>query len=107
MNKLVAFYAAAVCAGVMFCAAPASALSLKACNDEWNGMKTAGTVGGTRCGAGRTGSHRGRQAGGPCRARGSRRSRVPVHRVVEVFQRVGRQGAATYLSRSVPRQQGQ
>jgi hypothetical protein len=45
MNKLVAFYAAAVCAGVMFCAAPASALSLKACNDEWNGMKTAGTVG--------------------------------------------------------------
>jgi hypothetical protein len=45
MNKLVAFYAAAVCAGVVFCAAPASALSLKACNDEWNGMKTAGTVG--------------------------------------------------------------
>jgi hypothetical protein len=45
MNKLVAFYAAAVCAGVMFCTAPASALSLKACNDEWNGMKTAGTVG--------------------------------------------------------------
>jgi hypothetical protein len=45
MNKLVAFYAAAVCAGVMFCAAPASALSLKACNEEWNGMKTAGTVG--------------------------------------------------------------
>jgi hypothetical protein len=29
----------------MFCTAPASALSLKACNDEWNGMKTAGTVG--------------------------------------------------------------
>jgi hypothetical protein len=45
MNKLVAFYAAAVCAGVVFCAAPASALSLKACNEEWNGMKTAGTVG--------------------------------------------------------------
>jgi hypothetical protein len=45
MNKLVAFYAAVLCAGIMFCAAPASALSLKACNEEWNGMKTAGTVG--------------------------------------------------------------
>jgi hypothetical protein len=45
MKKLVAFCAAAACAGFVFSAAPASALSMKACNDEWNGMKTAGTVG--------------------------------------------------------------
>jgi hypothetical protein len=45
MKKLVAFCAAAACAGLIFSAAPASALSMKACNEEWNGMKTAGTVG--------------------------------------------------------------
>jgi hypothetical protein len=36
--------AVAICAG-MFIAAPASALSLKACNDEWNAMKANNTVG--------------------------------------------------------------
>jgi hypothetical protein len=45
MKKLVALCAAAIGVGVMFSAAPASALSMKACNEEWNGMKTAGTVG--------------------------------------------------------------
>src|ERR1700758_2427350 len=36
--------AVALCVG-MFAAAPANALSLKACNDEWNGMKANNTVG--------------------------------------------------------------
>ena len=46
MKKLVAFCAAAACAGLMLSAAPASAQNcLKTCNDEWNAMKTAGTVG--------------------------------------------------------------
>jgi hypothetical protein len=45
MKKPVALCAAAICAGLMFSSAPASALSMKACNEEWNGMKTAGTVG--------------------------------------------------------------
>jgi hypothetical protein len=46
MKKLVAFCAAAACAGLMFSAAPASAQNrMKTCNDEWNAMKTAGTVG--------------------------------------------------------------
>jgi hypothetical protein len=46
MKKLVAFCTAAACAGFMFSAAPASAQNrLKTCNDEWNAMKTAGTVG--------------------------------------------------------------
>jgi len=36
--------AVAICVG-MFAAAPASALSLKACNDEWNAMKANNTVG--------------------------------------------------------------
>src|ERR1700758_990950 len=36
--------AVALCVG-MFAAAPANALSLKACNDEWNGMKADNTVG--------------------------------------------------------------
>jgi hypothetical protein len=45
MKKLVAFCAAAIGVGVMFSSAPASALSMKACNEEWNGLKTAGTVG--------------------------------------------------------------
>jgi hypothetical protein len=45
MKKLVAFCAAAACAGLMF-SAPASAQNrMKTCNDEWNSMKTAGTVG--------------------------------------------------------------
>jgi hypothetical protein len=45
MKKLVAFCAAAACAGLVFCA-PASAQNrMKTCNDEWNAMKTAGTVG--------------------------------------------------------------
>jgi hypothetical protein len=45
MNKLVAFCAAAACAGLVF-SAPASAQNrMKTCNDEWNAMKTAGTVG--------------------------------------------------------------
>src|ERR1700729_632628 len=46
MKKRVAFCAAAICAGLVFSAAPASAQSrMKTCNDEWNGMKAAGTVG--------------------------------------------------------------
>jgi hypothetical protein len=46
MKKLAAFCAAAACAGLMLSAAPASAQNrLKNCNDEWNAMKTAGTVG--------------------------------------------------------------
>jgi hypothetical protein len=46
MKKLVAFCAAAACAGLMFSAAPASAQNrMKTCNDEWSAMKTAGTVG--------------------------------------------------------------
>jgi hypothetical protein len=46
MKKLVALCAAAACAGLMLSAAPASAQNrLKTCNDEWNAMKTAGTVG--------------------------------------------------------------
>jgi hypothetical protein len=46
MKKLVAFCAAAVCAGLMFSAAPASAQSrMKTCNDEWNKMKADNTVG--------------------------------------------------------------
>jgi hypothetical protein len=46
MKKRVAFCAAAICAGLAFSAAPASAQSrMKTCNDEWNGMKAAGTVG--------------------------------------------------------------
>jgi hypothetical protein len=36
--------AVAICAG-LFAAAPANALSLKACNDEWNAMKANNTVG--------------------------------------------------------------
>jgi hypothetical protein len=45
MKKLVAFCAAAACAGLMF-SAPASAQNrMKTCNNEWNAMKTAGTVG--------------------------------------------------------------
>src|SRR5271163_3819118 len=46
MKKLVAFCAAAACAGLMFSAAPASAQSrMKTCNDEWNKMKADSTVG--------------------------------------------------------------
>jgi len=46
MKKLVAFCAAAVCAGLMFSAAPASAQNrMKTCNDEWNKMKADNTVG--------------------------------------------------------------
>jgi hypothetical protein len=46
MKKLVAFCAAAACAGLMFSAAPASAQSrMKTCNDEWNKMKADNTVG--------------------------------------------------------------
>jgi hypothetical protein len=46
MKKLVAFCAAAACAGLMFSAAPASAQNrMKTCNDEWNKMKADNTVG--------------------------------------------------------------
>ena len=47
MKKLIAFSAAAICAGLMFSAAPASAQQsrMKACNDEWNKMKADNTVG--------------------------------------------------------------
>jgi hypothetical protein len=47
MKKLIAFSAAAICAGLMLCAAPASAQQsrMKACNDEWNKMKEDKTVG--------------------------------------------------------------
>jgi hypothetical protein len=45
-SGLAALYAAAVCAAVALCAAPASAQSrLKTCNDEWNSMKANNTVG--------------------------------------------------------------
>jgi hypothetical protein len=45
-SGLAALCAATVCAAVAFSAAPAGAQSrLKTCNDEWNAMKTAGTVG--------------------------------------------------------------
>jgi hypothetical protein len=46
MNKLIAFCAAAACAGLMLSAAPAGAQSrMKTCNDEWNKMKADNTVG--------------------------------------------------------------
>jgi hypothetical protein len=46
MKKLVAFCAAAVCAGLMLSAAPASAQNrMKTCNDEWNKMKADNAVG--------------------------------------------------------------
>ena len=46
MKKLVALCAAAVCAGLMFSAAPASAQNrMKTCNDEWNKMKADNAVG--------------------------------------------------------------
>jgi hypothetical protein len=47
MKKLIAFSAAAICAGLMLCAAPASAQQsrMKSCNDEWNKMKEDKTVG--------------------------------------------------------------
>jgi hypothetical protein len=47
MKKFVAFSAAAICAGLMLSAAPASAQQsrMKACNDEWNKMKEDKTVG--------------------------------------------------------------
>ena len=47
MKKLIAFSAAAICAGLMLSAAPASAQQsrMKACNDEWNKMKEDKTVG--------------------------------------------------------------
>jgi hypothetical protein len=47
MKKLIAFSAAAICAGLMLSAAPASAQQsrMKACNDEWNKMKADSTVG--------------------------------------------------------------
>jgi hypothetical protein len=46
MKKLIAFSAAAICAGLVLSAAPASAQSrMKACNDEWNKMKADNTVG--------------------------------------------------------------
>jgi hypothetical protein len=47
MKKLIAFSAVAICAGLMLCAAPASAQQsrMKACNDEWNKMKEDKTVG--------------------------------------------------------------
>ena len=45
MKKLVALCAFAACAGLVL-SAPASAQNrMKTCNDEWNAMKTAGTVG--------------------------------------------------------------
>ncbi len=45
MKKLVALCAFAACAGLVL-SVPASAQNrMKACNDEWNAMKTAGTVG--------------------------------------------------------------
>ena len=45
-SGLVAICAAAVCAGITFSAAPASAQNrLKTCNDEWNAMKASNTVG--------------------------------------------------------------
>jgi hypothetical protein len=45
-SGLAALCAAAVCTAIAFSAAPASAQSrLKTCNDEWNAMKAAGTVG--------------------------------------------------------------
>lgn len=41
-----ALCAAAICAGIAFSAAPASAQNrLKTCNDEWNAMKANNTVG--------------------------------------------------------------
>ena len=46
MKNLVAFCAAAICAGLVFSAAPASAQNrMKTCNDEWNEMKADDTVG--------------------------------------------------------------
>jgi hypothetical protein len=47
MKKLIAISAAAICAGLMLSAAPASAQQsrMKACNDEWNKMKEDKTVG--------------------------------------------------------------
>jgi hypothetical protein len=47
MKKLIALSAAAICAGLMLSAAPASAQQnrMKACNDEWNKMKADSTVG--------------------------------------------------------------
>jgi hypothetical protein len=47
MKKLIALSAAAICAGLMLSAAPASAQQsrMKACNDEWNKMKEDKTVG--------------------------------------------------------------
>jgi hypothetical protein len=47
MKKLIAFSAAAICAGLMLSAAPASAQQsrMKSCNDEWNKMKADNTVG--------------------------------------------------------------
>src|SRR3974390_3675081 len=47
MKKLIAFSAAAICAGLMLSAAPASAQQsrMKTCNDEWNKMKADNTVG--------------------------------------------------------------
>jgi hypothetical protein len=46
MNKLIAFCAAAACAGLVLSTAPASAQSrMKTCNDEWNKMKADNSVG--------------------------------------------------------------
>src|ERR1700760_1659109 len=47
MKKLIALSAAAICAGLMLSAAPASAQQsrMKSCNDEWNKMKEDKTVG--------------------------------------------------------------
>jgi hypothetical protein len=46
MKNLAAFCAAAICAGLVFSAAPASAQNrMKTCNDEWNKMKADNTVG--------------------------------------------------------------
>jgi hypothetical protein len=47
MKKIIAFSAAAICAGLMLSAAPASAQQsrMKSCNDEWNKMKTDNSVG--------------------------------------------------------------
>jgi hypothetical protein len=45
MKTLAVFCVAAICAGLVF-SAPASAQNrLKACNDEWNKMKVANTIG--------------------------------------------------------------
>jgi len=46
MKKLIAISAVVICAGLVLCAAPASAQSrMKVCNDEWNKMKADNTVG--------------------------------------------------------------